>query len=142
VRVIDREEGSGAQAMLDLLLAAESVPPSAVGRTAITARSHTQVARAVASGSADVGVSSACVAAAYGLGFLPQQTVRYDLAFRTAYLQLEPVRRLLATLHHRWVRSQLAVLGGYDLSRTGEAVATIVPAPSTGGTRRVPRSAQ
>jgi len=74
----------------------------------------------VASGSADAGVSTEAVAALYGLTFIPIRAVRYDLALRTESLELPSVRQLLDTLQHRWVRSQLAVLGGYDTSRTGE----------------------
>ena len=51
--------------------------------------------------------------------------VRYDLAVLKEYLGHEPVRQLMATLDHRWVRSQLSVLGGYDTSRTGETVAEV-----------------
>jgi molybdate-binding protein len=88
-------------------------------------RSHEEVARAVAGGAADAGVSSACVAAAYGLGFIPVQEVRYDLAIIRAYLEHPSVRQLLATLDHRWVRSQFSVLGGYNTERTGETVAEV-----------------
>ena len=82
-------------------------------------------ALAVASGQADAGVTSACVAAAFGLGFVSLREVRYDLALLRDYVAHEPVRQMLATLDHRWVRTQLSVLGGYDTSRTGETVAEV-----------------
>ena len=61
----------------------------------------------------------ACVAAAFGLGFVPLREVRYDLALCKSDLEHEPVRQLLASLDHRWTRSQLSVLGGYNVSQTG-----------------------
>ena len=35
------------------------------------------------------------------------------------------VQALLGTLDNRWVRAQLAALGGYDTTRTGEVVAEL-----------------
>jgi molybdate-binding protein len=67
-----------------------------------------------------VGVSTESVALTYGLEFVPLRQVRYDLALLEEYMPQEPVRQLLSTLQHRWVRSQLAMLGGYDTTGTGE----------------------
>ncbi len=128
VTLVNREAGAGSRQLLDAALAADGVSPEAVRGYASAARSHLEVAEAVASGAADVGVSSACVAAAYGLDFVPLREARYDLAIRKEYLEHEPVRQLLSTLEHRWVRSQLSVLGGYNTSLTGEVVAEIARA--------------
>lgn len=123
VVLVNREEGAGSRLLLDSLLQESGVPATAVNGYSRVVQSHQEVARAVASGQADVGVSTAAVAAAYGLSFVPVRPVRYDLAILTDYLQEEPVRQLLGTLHHRWVRSQLQVLGGYETKMTGEIVA-------------------
>jgi hypothetical protein len=40
-------------------------------------------------------------------------------------LEEAPVQQLLSTLEHQLVQSQLEVLGGYDISKIGEAVANI-----------------
>jgi DNA-binding XRE family transcriptional regulator len=63
----------------------------------------------------------ACVLVNLGV-WEPLRSVRYDLALRKSSLELSSIQQLLGTLHHRWVRSQLSVLGGYDTSRTGEIV--------------------
>ena len=120
VTLVNREAGAGARQLLDNLLRAERVPTTAIRGYDWAAGSHQEVALAVQAGKADVGVSAASVAAAYGLGFTPLQSVRYDLALRKSSLDLEPVRQLLGTLHHPWVRSQLRLLGGYDTALTGE----------------------
>jgi putative molybdopterin biosynthesis protein len=125
VRIVNREPGAGARRLLEDCLREDGVPITAVEGFENIARSHEDVARAVISG-ADAGVSSAGVAAAFGLGFVPLREVRYDLAILKDYLGHEPVRQLLATLDHRWVRSQLSVLGGYDTARTGETVAEVL----------------
>lgn len=125
VRLINREVGAGARLLLERTLRSERVPAEAVDGFERTVCSHVDVARAVASGQADVGVSAASVAAAYGLGFVPLHQVRYDMVLLKAYLDEPPVRQWLNTLNNRWVRSQLASLGGYDTSLTGEVVAVV-----------------
>ncbi len=126
IGIVNREIGSGSRRVLDDLLHVHGVPSGAVRGYDRIAASHQEVAEAMAAGVADAGVSSACVAAAYGLDFLPVRLARYDMVFLKEYLNHEPVRQLLSTLDHRWVRSQLSVLGGYDTSRTGEVVAAIL----------------
>lgn len=125
VTLINREVGAGSRLLLDTVLQQDGIAPGHVSGYDSIVTTHQAVAQAVTSGEADAGVSSASVAAMYGLTFVPQRRVRYDLAFLEETLQAEPVRQLLETLHHRWVRSQLQVLGGYDTSMTGEKV--IVP---------------
>lgn len=125
VRIVNREEGAGARLVLDRALGEAGVPPAAVPGYHDLRNSHEEVAQAVMSGQADAGVSSGCVAEAFGLDFLPLQEVRYDLALMSDYLEHPSVRQLLATLDHRWVRSQLQVLGGYDTRRTGETMAQL-----------------
>lgn len=125
VAVVNREPGSGSRLLLDEALRAAGVPPGEVPGFDRIAGSHTAVATEVAAGRADAAVSSACVAAAYGLDFVPLRETRYDLALFKEYFDHEPVRQLLGTLDHRWVRSQFTVLGGYDTARTGEIVAEI-----------------
>jgi putative molybdopterin biosynthesis protein len=127
ITLVNREEGSGSRLLLDSLLAQAGVPGAAVRGYERQVAGHLDVARAILTGQADVGLSASSVAATYGLGFVPLQAVRYDLALRTSSLTHEPVRQLLDTLHHRWVRSQLEALGGYDTTHTGEVVADLAP---------------
>ena len=128
VRLINREPGAGARQLLDEELAGEGIPGEAVDGFDRLAAGHLEVARAVQQGRADAGVTTASVARAFGLAFIPLREVRYDLAVRKEYLDHAPVRQLFATLEHRWVRSQLQVVGGYDTSRTGEVVAEVAAA--------------
>jgi molybdate-binding protein len=97
---------------------------------------HLAVAQAVATGRASAGVSTASVATAFGLDFIPLHRSRYDLVILKPYLEEAPVQQLLSTLGHRGVLSQLEALGGYDTSQTGEVVATVEPSPKKLKTRR------
>jgi putative molybdopterin biosynthesis protein len=127
VTLVNREPGAGARLLLDGLLRQEGVPAEAVAGYEQSVAGHIEVARAVVAGRADVGVSAAAVAAAFGLGFVPLGRVRCDVALLADVLETEPVRQLLMTLEHRRVRAQFAALGGYDTSATGETV-TVGPA--------------
>jgi len=130
ITVVNREPGAGARLLLEQSLQAAGVPSQAVAGFDREVLGHLEVARAVALGQAAAGVSTAAVAAAFGLGFVPLRRVRYDIVVPRAHLEEPPVQQLLGTLGHRWVWSQLAALGGYDTSRTGETVATLGPASS------------
>lgn len=109
ITFINREEGAGARLLLDSHLKSQGIPLTAIAGYDHIAHSHMEVAREIASGCADVGVSNAGIATLYGLAFIPLHTVNYDLAIRQESLELPAVQQLLSTLHHRWVRSQLAV---------------------------------
>lgn len=125
IRLVNREPGSGARQILERFLAQGGVPPAAVHGFDRVVHGHLEVAQEVAAGRADVGVSTEAVARLFGLEFVPLQRVRFDVAFFQDALDEPPVRQILATLSHRWVRSQLALLGGYDTRHTGEVVATV-----------------
>lgn len=129
VRIVNREPGAGARLLLDLALERAAIPPAAIDGYDRLVSGHLEVAQAVAAGQAHAGVSTAAVAATFGLGFVPLHAVRYDLAIPKAYLDHDPVQQLLGTLQHRRVRAQLQLLGGYDTTRTGDIVAA-TPAPA------------
>ncbi|MEJ6486208.1 substrate-binding domain-containing protein [Nostoc punctiforme UO1] len=123
--IVNRELGSGCRMLLERELKQKQIPFQAVKGFDYVAYNHQDAAQAVVSGVADAGISTAAIAAIFGLEFIPLHQSRYDLVILKEYLEEEPVRQLLGTLEHRLVHSQLKVLGGYDTSKTGEVVATI-----------------
>ena len=120
IRLINREPGSGARLLLDALMTRDALSTRSINGYDLTANSHLAVAQTIATGNADVGISVEAVANAFRLPFLPLQRSRYDLAIRETELTAQPVQQLLETLHHRWIRAQLTVLGGFDTTQTGE----------------------
>jgi putative molybdopterin biosynthesis protein len=125
VEFVNREAGAGSRLLLDSLLTEARVKPDQTHGYEREVSSHLEIATAVRDGRADTGLSTSSVAAAFGLGFVPLRCVRYDLAVLEEYMDEAPVRQLFSTLHHRWVRSQLEIMGGFDTSQTGEIVATV-----------------
>ncbi|MEH1912143.1 MAG: substrate-binding domain-containing protein [Nostoc sp.] len=123
--IVNREIGSGSRMLLEQRLQKEQIPFDAVQGFDNVLKSHQDVAQAVVGGVADAGMSTASVATAFGLGFIPLHQSRYDLVILKEYLEEAPVQQLLSTLGHRMVHSQFEILGGYDISKIGEVVATV-----------------
>ncbi|MFN6562597.1 MAG: substrate-binding domain-containing protein [Nostoc sp. ChiSLP01] len=123
--IVNRETGAGTRLLLEQTLQKEQIPFHAVQGFDYIVTSHQDVAQAVALGVADAGMSTASVATAFGLGFIPLHQSRYDLVILKEYLEEAPVQQLLSTLGHRMVHSQFEILGGYDISKIGEVVATV-----------------
>ncbi|MHC5734774.1 substrate-binding domain-containing protein [Nostoc sp.] len=123
--IVNREIGSGSRMLLEQTLQKEQIPFDAVQGFDNILKSHQDVAQALVGGVADAGMSTASVATAFGLGFIPLHRSRYDLVILKEYLEVAPVQQLLSTLGHRMVHSQFEILGGYDISKIGEVVATV-----------------
>lgn len=106
LRVIARNPGSGTRVLLENLvdrLAAKS----GVSRAFITsrikgydtsARTHQEVAAAIARGDADVGLTIAAVAERFGLAYRHVALERFDIAVGRGSLEKPAVRRLLELL--------------------------------------------
>jgi len=115
LRVARRQFGAGTRVLLDQLLTEAGITPAAV--TGPEAGSHLEVAMAVASGQADVGLGVRAAAAALDLGFVPVLWEDFDIALSgDALPAAEP---LICALRDPGVRSTISALGGYDTSRSG-----------------------
>ncbi|MEH2357422.1 substrate-binding domain-containing protein [Nostoc sp.] len=123
--IVTHEVGSGSRMLLERKLQEEGVPLHKVKGSDHIIHSHQDVALSIVSGIADAGISTASIATAFGLGFIPLHRAQYDLVIIKEYLEEEPVKQFLSILGHQLVRSQLEILGGYDTSNIGEVVANI-----------------
>lgn len=126
VTIVNREPGAGSRQLLERVLHEAGIPFEAVQGFDRVVHGHIEVARAVAAGEAEAGISAAAVASAFGLGFVPLQRSRYDIVVLKEYVGEAAIQHLLGTLGHRRVRAQLRLLGGYDTSQTGDTVAVHV----------------
>ena len=125
--MVNREPGSGARMILEHALQQERIPFEAVYRFERVVSSHLDVAREVLAGRAEAGISTASIATAFGLGFIPLQQVRYDIVVLKDSLHEPLVEQLLNTLSYQRLCAQLKALGGYDTSHTATIVATLEP---------------
>ncbi len=121
VTLVNREEGAGARLLLDQRLRAAGVNYQHVRGYGTVVASHFEVARAIASRQADVGIGIRSAAQIFGLDFVPLQAARYDLVVPKAYLKSHPtLAHLFETLVSRPFRNEIEALGGYDTSETGK----------------------
>ena len=120
LRMVNREPGAQARALLDQERLRLRLDPAELPGYNGQAAGHLQVASTVAGGVADVGVSSEPAALAYGLSFVPLAEERFDLVIPARYTASREVQGLLKVLTSPWLLVQLASLPGYDPARCGE----------------------
>jgi putative molybdopterin biosynthesis protein len=107
---------------LDARLRAQGLSSEAIDGYDLELRTHAEVAAAVASGRADVGLGIRAAAEEAGLAFAPLFTERYDLVFAADRAEDEPYARLRARMDSKAFRSEVGRLGGYDSEHTGDGV--------------------
>jgi molybdate-binding protein len=119
LRFVNRQPGSGTRVWLDAHLPAAGVDPAAVAGYEQEAPTHLAVARAVGEGRADAGLGIAAAANAYGLGFAPLVTERYDLVFPEEAWGTPAALAIREAVRSAAFAAAVAGLGGYDTSGTG-----------------------
>jgi len=120
LRLVNREPGAQARALLDRERLRLRLDPAELLGYDSRAAGHLQVAAAIVGGLADAGVSSEPAALAYGLDFLPLAAERFDLLLPAKHAASREVQGLLKVLTSPWLLAQLASLPGYDAARCGE----------------------
>jgi molybdate-binding protein/DNA-binding XRE family transcriptional regulator len=120
LRLVNREPGAQARALLDRERLRLRLDPAELPGYDSRAAGHLQVAAAIAGGLADAGVSSEPAALAYGLDFIPLAEERFDLVLPAKHAASREVQGLLKVLTSPWLLAQLASLPGYDAGRCGE----------------------
>ena len=123
VRIVNREPGSGARALLDAELSRVGMAADDLAGYGSIVRSHLAAAEAVAAGLADVAVGAGVAAGALGLDFVLLAEERYDLAIPARFLELDSVQALLETLRSPLFRREIDSFGGYDVAPMGSVVA-------------------
>jgi molybdate-binding protein len=122
---VNREPGAGCRQLLDELLDGVGIPSQNVRGYDSEASGHLAVARAVASGSADVGLALQAAADVYDLDFIPLTQVRFDLVVPRAVLDHPGVSALMDALQTRALREEMAALPGYEVGEMGKVAADI-----------------
>lgn len=123
LRLVTREEGSGARRLLDRQLREAGVERE-LRSPALEASGHLEVAQAVAMGAGDVGVATRDAAIACGLDFIPLAEERYDLVVPRASMGDVRLVRLFEVMTSKATRRELTALG-YDVRSCGDRVAQL-----------------
>ncbi|MEM9194299.1 MAG: substrate-binding domain-containing protein [Myxococcota bacterium] len=124
LRWVLREEGSGAQRLLERVLRQAG---GSISEPHSVAADHAAVGQRVRWGTADVGVAIEAVALAEDLDFIPLAEERFDLIVPAARLDSPAVRRFIDLIDAPAFRSEAASLRGYDLTLAGHASSISAP---------------
>ncbi len=119
LRLANRQSGSGTRVWLDAQLHKLGLQAETIAGYNDEHQTHSEVARAIAEGEADVGLGLEAAARSYSLAFIPLTNERYDLVIPDASLETPAVAGLL-----NWLRSQagkdlIRNFEGYDTGVTG-----------------------
>ena len=115
-RVARRPTGTGTRTLLDRLLLEAGVDPETISGPMVDL--HLDVALAVATGEADVGLGLRSAATALGLDFVPLAWEPFQVA--TTRAEVGGVQPLLDVLADAKVAARITAFGGYDLDGSGE----------------------
>ncbi len=122
VKIVNRERGSGCRAQLDAELKSAGIPANSIEGYEHVAYGHLPAAFCVANAWADVCLASRSAALCYGLHFVPLRTEQFDFVLPETFIRT-PRGGALADLMNRAVlRRKLALVTGYETSRTGHSV--------------------
>jgi molybdopterin molybdotransferase/putative molybdopterin biosynthesis protein len=124
IRVVNREDGSGARAALDQALGEVGIQRDRVAGYQFEVGGHLEVAAAIAAGQADAGVTIRLGADVYGLHFIPHRDERYDLVFMEQEAESMPIKAMLDALNSRRFAREIAQLCGYDTAKMGQVIST------------------
>jgi molybdate-binding protein/DNA-binding XRE family transcriptional regulator len=124
LRIVNREDGSGARSALDEALAEHSLKPDRIAGYEVEAGGHLEVAAAIAAGLADVGVTIRLGADAFGLHFIPYRDERYDLVIMETEVESAPIKAMLDALNSRRFAREVSQLCAYDTTQMGQVIHT------------------
>ncbi|MBN1148866.1 MAG: GntR family transcriptional regulator [Anaerolineales bacterium] len=120
LRFVNRQPGSGTRVWLDAALQALQIDPSEIQGYDDERLTHTDVARQVAEGRADVGLGLESAALVFGLDFIYLALETYDLVIPAEMMETACVRQLVEWLDSNEARRAIEALGGYETEWTGK----------------------
>jgi putative molybdopterin biosynthesis protein len=127
IAYVNRQRGSGTRVLLDYELRQQNVKPDDISGYSREEFTHTAVAAAVASGTADAGLGILAAARALDLDFVPLLKERYDLVIPKEHYDSPLLQPLLDIIRNPAFRDLVEKLGGYDTSETGQTLAVLTP---------------
>ena len=119
-RMAMRQQGTGAQMLLDVLLKRAGASTRDLRRVETPALTGPDLAELVRAGQADCGIATRAAARSAGLDFVPLVWENFDLAMRQRSYFRPAMQALLRLLGERRLRQRAEELTGYDPSPAGQ----------------------
>jgi putative molybdopterin biosynthesis protein len=118
-RLVRRQPGAGAAALLDALMADAGMSPDDISPVSGLARTETDAAAIVSAGEADAALGIEAMAKQFHLGFVPLRQERFDLLIDRRSYFTHPVQTLLSFARSEDFRAKADAMGGYALEDAG-----------------------
>lgn len=119
---VNRQRGSGTRILLDYHISREGVDTEAIDGYDLEYNTHMDIAQAVKSGNADVGLGIASAAYALGLDFVELADEEYDFLVYTDSLKEAEIEKFIEILRSEEFKKRVAEIPGYKTDRAGEVV--------------------
>lgn len=119
-RMAMRQQGTGAQMLLDMLLKRAGASTRDLRRVETPCLTGPDLAELVRAGQADCGIATRATARSAGLDFVPLAWESFDLAMRQRSYFRPAMQTLLRFLTDRRLRQRADELTGYDPSAAGQ----------------------
>lgn len=116
---INRQRGAGTRILLDYKLSQQGISGADIEGYNREEYTHAAVAQAVASGGADVTLGIKAAAEAFGLGFKPLFTERFELIYPAVQEKNWRMQKLISAVNSAAFEKKLKNLGGYILEDIG-----------------------
>jgi putative molybdopterin biosynthesis protein len=123
IKTINRQRGSGTRVLLDHELMKLGIDHKKIDGYEREVNTHMEVAMAVLSGTADVGIGIFSAAKMLGLEFIHITKERYDLIIPKENLSAPPIISLLEVIRSPEFKESINQMGGYDTKETGKIMA-------------------
>lgn len=123
-RFVNRDHDSGTRALFDQLLALNRIDEGNINGAQQMEFTHAAVAAYVASGMADAAFGVEAAARQFGLAFVRVLTEDYFFVCRRAFLETEPMQRVLDVMKGEAFHDAVTQLPGYVATSPG-AVSTV-----------------
>ncbi|MBN1537061.1 MAG: GntR family transcriptional regulator [Anaerolineales bacterium] len=120
VRFINRQSGSGTRVWLDSMLRQHGIQTEKICGYDIEMNTHSEIAKTIAEGNADVGLGLEASAHTYGLDFTPLTCEKYDLVCHANSLNNPAIQKLAKWLSTSESRQVFSNLAGYVTTDTGK----------------------
>jgi putative molybdopterin biosynthesis protein len=120
IRIINRQEGSGTRILFDFELNRLGIDPNRINGYEKEVNTHNEVAMAVLSGEAEVGLGILSAAKMLGLEFVHITKERYDFVIRKENFSARPLTALLEVIRSQEFRDKVEQMGGYDTRDCGQ----------------------
>jgi putative molybdopterin biosynthesis protein len=120
IRFINRQSGSGTRVWLDSRLREHQIDPDMIPGYTYEKATHTEVARAIATGEVNAALGLEAAANLYALDFIPLTQEIYEIAILQDNFDHPAVQKLVSWLASKPAKQAISAYSGYDTIHTGQ----------------------